>query len=127
MRWLRRHRQVGGAVALLALALQFAASFAHVHAAPGHDANPLAEVASGPASPSHGHADEDDAAGGRHHSDRQPCDICAALTLGGAGQIASPPSLVLPRVAAAETLFAADPVVVTRRHSPAQSRAPPTV
>jgi hypothetical protein len=126
MWWLRKHRQVGGAVAVLALALQFAASFAHVHAAPGHDANPLAAVASGPASPSHGHADEDDASD-RHHSDRQPCDICATLAVGGAGQIASPPSLVLPRVAAAETVFSAAAVVVARRHSPAQSRAPPVV
>jgi hypothetical protein len=125
MRWLRGHRRIGSAVALLALALPLTAAFAHVHAAPAHEANPLAAVASVPATPSPAHA-EDDGPDGRHHSDRQPCDICATLALGGGAQIASPPSLVLPPVAVAEILFAADVVVVARRHSPAQSRAPPT-
>lgn len=120
MRWFRVHRRVAGAVALLALALQLVVSFAHVHAVPAHGDSIAVAARAAP-----DHLDENGAGGG-HVPRGQSCDICATLAIGEGAQIASPLSLVLPPVAAPVLHSVADVVVVARRHSPAQSRAPPT-
>src|SRR5262249_40080593 len=84
----RAHRRWGGFAALLPLALQFVASFGHVHveAFAGHAANASLAQAVAPGDPP-GH--DDDHAG-------KVCDICATLTLLSAAQLAAPPALVVP-------------------------------
>lgn len=120
MGWLRVHQRIAGAAALLALALQLVVSFAHVHVTPMQADYAATEILAA-VTPVH---DEDGPAGGPAPRG-QSCDICATLAIGEGGQIAFPPSLVLPPTAAPILLSIADVVVVERRHSPAQSRAPP--
>lgn len=117
MQWLRAKRAGLGVVALLALALQLVTSFAHVHA-PAQDGMRAFALTS--------LALSDDATADSDHPRANPsCDICATLQLGSVAELAHPPALVLPQVAAASVPFVAADVIVARRHSPAQSRAPP--
>lgn len=122
MRWFRGHRRVASAAALLALAVQLVASFAHVHVMPAHAGPAIANEIRAAVAPSH--RDENGPAGS-HAPQGQSCDICATLAIAGGGQIALPPSLVQPPVAAIVLSPIADAVAVERRHSLAQSRAPP--
>ena len=120
MGWLRAHRRIAGAVALLALALQLVASFAHVHVPARAD---VAAVVTSGTTPTATHDDEKGAGGAPRG---QLCDICATLAIGEGGQIAFPPALVPPPLAAPTLPTVVDVLVFERRHSPAQSRAPPT-
>lgn len=111
MQWFRKHIRHGARLALLALAVQLALSFGHVHAAPHRTAvdakTPVA------ASPSFAEpitaaidaeyvgfslADRGDGKPGHApaHTPSDDCAICAVLALAGAVLFAQPPVLLLP-------------------------------
>ena len=116
MHWFRSKRAFGGVLALLALALQLALAFGHIHKAefagvPGHA---QVAVVSAPASDSP--ADND----GDH------CAICATAQLLGNGVATAPP--VLPQAAefiAAPLAPIAAPLWRGTTHRPFSARAPP--
>ena len=90
MTWFRCHRRCGSWLALLALALQLALSFGHVHldaAAPVAFAA-AATDAGGIATP-----------GGPNRGDKHDgdyCAICAVLALLNGAQVATTPAVLLP-------------------------------
>jgi hypothetical protein len=135
MKWFRRNIKSGSRLALFALVVQFALSFAHFHslgarAAPAiqtgltqadHvDALGLApsEAASQPQQlPSSPDTDEQPA---------DACAICAVLALAGNALFATPPLLLLPQ--AVELLYLATDAEfahLSSGRSAFQSRAPP--
>jgi hypothetical protein len=122
MGWFQSSRRLGGAVALLAIVLQLVAGFGHVHAASRHST-----VAASDLSPA-AHADDPGDADGHQHQParHERCDLCATLNLGVAAQLPDAPRLRPPRVIALAASLAAADALVAWRHSPAQSRAPPT-
>ena len=119
MRWLRLHRRPGGWVALLALALQLALSFGHVHGI--HAAGPVAALAAAdqagaPAGPS-GHDGP---------NDPDYCAICAVLSLLAGAQTATAPALALPTaLTASEPLPSAEKIFSEPQRIAFRSRAPP--
>jgi hypothetical protein len=122
MGWFRTNRRGGGALALLALLIQLAVAFGHVHARPAQVsalAAPIAAVlATSPAG--------DPALDPDHPAAGLACDLCAILSLGSTADTPQAPVvLALPRVAASPVWHAGANVVVARRHLAAQSRAPP--
>jgi hypothetical protein len=122
MGWFRSSRRLGSAVALLAILLQLVAGFGHVHAASTHGA--AAPSGLSPAADADDHGDAD----GHHHQPalHERCDLCATLNLGVAAQLPDAPRLRLPHVSALTASPVAADALVAWRHSPAQSRAPPT-
>jgi len=118
-----RNTRIASVLALGALVLQFALSFAHIHveglsrarsehATLGlawHNARSL---------PTQQPADADD----------DYCAICASIYLAANSFVPQPPQLVIPLVSeTVETREHATGVVTTPRRSPFQSRAPPLV
>ena len=91
----RTRRRLTGWLALLALALQFAAAFGHVH---------RKDVAKFPQTGLVAVAAPSDAPAGPADPDHLTCDICATLHLLGASALPAPPALALP---VASTLVAA--------------------
>jgi len=117
--WFRRNIRTGSRLALIALALQFALAFGHVHAGQfgGEAAAPaqlsVAHNARSPLPP-------------QPESDEDGCAICAVMAMAQALIAPLPPLLPLPsaeplrdRVAAAATTFVDEP------HRAFQPRAPP--
>jgi hypothetical protein len=120
MRWIRANRRGGAALALIALAIQFALALGHIHAPLGVASATIVASQSTNASP------PDDGLPQRQTDAN--CDLCAVLHMAGTGQIAAAPSLILPlRFAATERTVAAEPAITRARHILAQSRAPPQV
>jgi len=95
MRWVRSNVRWGAACALLALAIQFALSFGHVHVAAvanSHHSG-LAQLS----------LDTPDGAGGLKQKPKpqrpggdNACDICILIQLTGSSAPAEAPALVLP-------------------------------
>jgi hypothetical protein len=116
--WFRSRTRWGGVLALLALALQLAVSFGHIHADDLTVTAPRgAEV----------HTDEgrNSAPDGGHHD--QFCDICATLHALAGGQVAAPPSLPQPLAfGRIEETICARGIIVDPRRAQFQSRAPPS-
>jgi DUF2946 family protein len=118
MRWFRGlGSRCGGWVALVAIALQLALAFGHVH----HDAySHASEIAAltvadrgEPASPAAPH-------------DHDYCAICTVLSLLSGAQGAAPPALPVPAATAAVAVVAEPERVHAAELCPAfQSRAPP--
>jgi hypothetical protein len=119
--WVRRHRRHGAVLALIALALQIAVAFGHVHlralAQNPHatSAQPIALADSKSHAPAQIPADNDDY-----------CAICASIFLASSAFAPAPPQLLVPtnfeRVEHSLTL--ARPLSVSLRLA-FRSRAPP--
>ncbi len=133
MNWFRTHIKLGSRLALLALALQFALSFGHFHAA-------QAAPRPGPADASRSGLQQGLAARcgdeasrkqqpANHDRDQQPadaCAICAVISLAGDALFATPPLLLLPQ--AVDLLYLttdAEFVHLNSARLAFQSRAPP--
>jgi hypothetical protein len=121
MRWFRSNIRFGTRLALFALAIQIALSFAHVH---------LSDLVRTPAAV----AAQADASGTPAPSDKQNgaidpgCAICALIQLASTAAPSAAPALPLPVAlshvrldAGRDTAFTAAP------HSHFQARAPPSV
>jgi len=124
MRWLRRRKPVGAYAAAFGLLIQLIASFGHVHlegvqpqAAAIAEAGNLTEGSDG--TPTDGNSHE-------HPGD--VCDICAALSLAAAAQVAAPPALLVRfavGVSAKPVLGETKPVAARRVEL--RNRAPPSI
>ena len=134
MNWFRKHLKHGSRLALFALAIQFALSFGHFHAAAAqtvqiglsdaglsYATEQAALVAAGDAARQQQPSD--------HDKDRHPadaCAICAVISLANNFLFAAPPVLQLPQ--AIELLYLttdAEFAHLGALHPPFQPRAPP--
>jgi hypothetical protein len=135
MKWFRSNIKHGSRLALLALAIQFALSFGHFHAAQAapaiqaslsqtgaHDANEFPAASAVDQSAQQQPAPD-------HDSGQQPadgCAICAVMALAGNVLFATPPLLLLPQ--AVEFLYQttdAEFVHLNSARVAFQPRAPP--
>jgi hypothetical protein len=122
MGWVRRHRQHGTVLALIALALQTAVAFGHVHLhalaqSPHASAQRAALADTKSHAPAQIPADNDDY-----------CAICASIFLTSSASAPAPPQLLVPaNFHRVEHYFhAARPLVEPLRLA-FRSRAPPAV
>jgi hypothetical protein len=125
MKWFRSNIKHGSRLALLALALQFALSFGHCHAAaqaaPAVQSS-LSYVLTTAGEPTRQPASNPDSDQRPNH----PCAICAVIALANAALFATPPLLLFPQ--AFEFLYLTTDAEFAHLNSayPAfQSRAPP--
>jgi Protein of unknown function (DUF2946) len=137
MKWFRSNVKHGSRLALFALAVQFALSFGHFHAAAAQAAQAIqsgaalsdisydkglcAPAAIGEAAQQQPGSDPDS---GQQPSD--PCAICAVIALANAVLFATPPLLLLPQ--AVEFLYLttdAEFVHLNSAYVAFQPRAPP--
>jgi hypothetical protein len=88
MRWFRRNMRFGSWCALLALAIQLALSFGHLHFASSAAAAALASAAAEPVAD----APDDQPTPSKHSRVADYCTICASLHLAGL-LTAEPPSV----------------------------------
>ena len=118
MRWFRKRSRSTAGVALLALLVQLALCFNHVHA--GHEGEPVFARIGDPPAPLQQRDSHDPA-------DHDPyCVFCATLNLLGSAQIVAAPSVPLPatlRVDARWPAIAA--ALIEPQRSAFRSRAPP--
>jgi hypothetical protein len=124
MGWFRANRRGNLVLALMALAIQFAVGFGHIHLKAGP----------GPIGPKAVHAAltlDGDAAGpvGKNHPAADVfCDICATLNLAAVGDAPVAPMLALPASFVLAPVQAPDDLaLLQKRFLLAQSRAPPAV
>jgi hypothetical protein len=119
MRWFRGHGRFCGWVALVAIALQLALAFGHVH----RDAySHAAEIAALTADV----ADRGEPANPAAPHDHDYCAICAVLNLLAGAQGAATPALPVPAAAAAVALVVEPDTIGAADSRPGfQSRAPP--
>jgi hypothetical protein len=89
MRWFRDHVRQGSWLALLALAINFALAFGHVHAIGGADLSRSQVVLAAPSTPNDGERT------GNHPADRADylCPICIATAAMGNALAATLPAL----------------------------------
>jgi Protein of unknown function (DUF2946) len=123
MRWLRYDGRLGSWLGLVALAIQLAVSFGHVHI----DSVQRADVSSAALGrqsqaaqslPAQQPGDEDD----------DYCAICASIYLASNSFVPQAPQLPVPVVSQPVEHFGRTAVIfVPSRRSPFQSRAPPSV
>jgi len=121
MHWVRPNRRFGSWLALVALALQIALSFGHVHldgvrAGSSVDRITSAKAPSAPPSPGqHPTNDADDY-----------CAICATIHLASTSFLPDAPQLPVPFVSqTVEHFHHVAFISVARQRTPFQSRAPP--
>lgn len=120
MAWARKRLRFGGWLALLALALQLALSFGHIHA---EDFAPTANIQTAIDADQGGGIPADPEHHGLGHHD---CGICATLSLLATLVIPSPPTLTTPATHEVASFDATD----SRQNIGAvprffQARAPP--
>lgn len=131
VKWFRNNIKNGSRLALLALAIQFALSFGHFHAAIAAPATSLTQVDLDHAPSFATPVATSEAAQqppSNHDSDRstEPCAICAVISLANSLVFSTPPLLLLPD--AVELLYRttdAEFAHLSSVRSPFQSRAPP--
>jgi len=89
MRWFRDHVRQGSWFALLALAINFALAFGHVHAIGGPSSDPSQVAFAAPSTPDDGDRK------GNHPADGVDylCPICIAIAAIGNALAATPPAL----------------------------------
>lgn len=112
----RASRRLTGWLALFALALQLAVSFAHVH---GEDFAGLLASGVTQATPA------GDAPGGHPDPDHLTCDICATVHLAGSLALPIAPALTLPVPTIAPGTIAAPITRAVTLASAFHARAPP--
>ncbi len=121
MQWVRPNRRFGSWLALIALALQLALSFGHVHldgvrAGSSTDWVAGAKAPSSPPSPAQHPANDAD----------DYCAICATIHLASTSFLPDAPQLPVPFVSqTVEHFHHVAFVSVARQRTPFQSRAPP--
>ena len=129
MKWFRNNVKHGSRLALLALAIQFALSFGHCHAAIAaglaHADLDHAQVLAAPDAASEAAQTQPPH---NHDTDRstEACAICAVMTLANNVLFSAPPLLLLPQ--AVELLHLttdAEFLHLASVHPAFQSRAPP--
>jgi hypothetical protein len=124
MGWFRANRRGSGLLALMALAIQFAVAFGHIHIKSG-------PVPFGPTVAVAAVTLDGDAAGpvGKQHPAADVfCDICATLNLAATGDAVAAPVLALPASFVLAPVQAPDELaLLQKRFLLAQSRAPPAV
>ena len=121
MKWLRSNVKTGSRLALFALALQFALSFGHFHAA----AQAAPAIQSG-LSYALTTADEPASNPDSDQRPNDPCAICAVIALANSVLFAPPPPLLLPQAIAFLYLATdAEFVHLSAAYPAFQSRAPP--
>ena len=117
MKWFRSNIKRVSHVALLALAIQFALSFGHVHRV---DAASAVQVVRSLSAPQPG----SDQGSPEHLGDI--CAICVVMAMANAGLSATPPVVVLPQAVAFAYLTPdVDVVRVNPARAGFQPRAPP--
>jgi hypothetical protein len=122
MGWFRSNRRLWGIAALLALSLQIALSFGHVH---GLEANHAGGVVSADAG---GQIPAPSPPGRADHQDTDYCAICAVLALLSGAQTATAPAVVQPiALASTEIAIPGDALRVASRRVAFRSRAPPLI
>ena len=123
MGWFRANRRGSGVLALLALAIQFAVAFGHIHLPNAAPVSPPVITASITL--------DGDAAGpvGKDHPAADVfCDVCATLNLTASAQAPAAPVLAaLSFVIRAPEAARNDAAPFQRRYVLAQSRGPPSV
>jgi len=129
MRWRRSCQHFGGYLALFALALQLAVSFAHIHLESFGPSSAIADVASfaglSAEAPDSSAAPSDRHGGGVPHHD---CAICISLGLLGNGLNGQPPVLSAPAVLRAAPLRPVSEFNFSlARYISFRTRAPPAV
>jgi hypothetical protein len=118
MRWFRANLQIGARLAMFALTLQIALSFAHIHLSTFAHATPSLTSStqsdpSAPTQPPGGNADN-------------YCSICAAMHITASSFLPKEPVLTIPFVSQPVGHFnLAAAVLIARRYASFQSRAPP--
>jgi hypothetical protein len=121
MGWVQHHRRHGAMLALIALALQIAFAFGHVHlrgsAQYSHAA--ITHAAALAQTKSHAPAQIPD-------DDDRYCPICASIFLASTAFAPAPPQLPLPaKFERVEHLFANAAAIAGRQRLAFRSRAPP--
>lgn len=115
MKWLRSNIRHGARLALLALAVQFVLSFAHVHGIVAQAAPSIHSSQQLPAS-----GDDSD----QHPGDF--CAVCAVIALASTAVAASPPTLPIPQAFELKPRPISATVVDPRpKRAAFRSRAPP--
>jgi hypothetical protein len=125
MKWFRSNIKHGSRLALLALALQFALSFGHFHAAA--QAAPVIQSSLSYVLTTAGEPTQPASNPDSDQRPNDPCAICAVIALANTVLFATPPLLLLPQ--AIEFLYLTTDAEFAHLNSayPAfQSRAPPT-
>jgi hypothetical protein len=123
MQWFRSIRRWGAALGLVALLLQSALAFGHIHPEdlPAGASAGIAEEIAGNAQPPAD--DQDRHPPGAPHDD---CPICAVMHLAGISVQPVPPSLVVPTQFTTTSFVASDTYYIPLpRRLPFQTRAPP--
>ena len=122
MKWFRSNIRTGARLALLALLVQFALSFGHIHGFAPPAASATQSVL--PAD----HAAQPQSAPGKHDSDRTAdiCAICAVMAMASTVLFSSPPILLLPdAVAILQGITDAEFAHLKSAGTAFQPRAPP--
>jgi hypothetical protein len=100
MRWFRRRSREVSCLALLALAMQLALAFGHIHAkdvlGETHSSAPIDASVLASLSNEHRASAPADADGSHHHHEDEYCAIYAINGLIASAQHAEPPTLVMP-------------------------------
>jgi len=118
MGWFRKRSRFGGWVTLVALALQLALSFGHVH---GEAFGRGSEIAALTVDGSRGGQPD----GPATPSDQDYCAVCAVLSLLAGAQPADAPALPMPEVTAVTVVAEPGPIGAVLDRTAFQSRAPP--
>jgi hypothetical protein len=118
MGWFRGRSRLGGWVALVALALQLALSFGHIHSEAFSRAAEIAALTDGG-------SDGGQPDGPAAPNDHDYCSICAVLSLLAGAQTADAPALPVPAVAAVIVVAELGTIHAVRGRTAFQSRAPP--
>lgn len=118
MRWFRSNIRFGSRLALFALAVQIALSFAHVH---------LTDLVRAPVAVAQADASGTPAPADKQNGTLDPgCAICALIQLASTSTPSAAPALPLPVVLAHARLDAVgDAALAVAPHSHFQARAPP--
>ena len=119
MGWVQHHRRHGAVLALIAVALQIALAFGHVHLHGQNSRIAITHTAALAQTKSHGPAqiptDNDDY-----------CAVCASIFLASTALASAPPQLPLPaKFERVEHLFNVAAALARRQHLAFRSRAPP--
>lgn len=120
MRWFRQRCRHVTAGVLFALAVQFAATFGHVHADQFTDAAAAIAESGGTAAPPQSVGPD------KHNNKADYCALCAALALLAGAQISAAPAVVAPfALVLAQVSLSPEAILSEAQDGAFQARAPP--